>query len=97
MTDTLTAALTEGLKLLASRTDAEGVSVIPRTDGGLDIRLIDKPLYVTLEELSARLPSRPSVRVLRNTCDEIGVKVGRIGAKACVSIEAFKKAMEASG
>lgn len=88
------AALAEAVQLLAARSDAEGLSIIPRADGGLDIRLHDRALYLTLDQLSDRLPGNPSIKVLKKTCREIGVRVGRIGAKPCVSVEAFKRAME---
>ena len=92
MTAALKKALPDAIRALADRTDAEAVR-ISETDGGIEVRLIEKPLFISLEDLSERLPSNPSVRVLRKTCKELGVRVGRIGAKPCVSIEAFHRAL----
>lgn len=84
--------LPDAVRALADRTDAEAVR-ISKTKDGVEVRLIEKPLFIGLEDLGERLPSKPSVRVLKKTCRELGVKVGRIGAKPCVSIEAFRKAL----
>lgn len=88
-------ALAEAVKLLGTRTDAEGVSIVPRADGGVDIRLIDKRLIVSLQELSTRLPGSPSVPVLKKTCNRRRVTIFKIGGKPCVSSPAFHRTMEA--
>lgn len=90
------ATIAEAIKVLSARTGADGVSIIPRKDGGVDIRLIDRELYVTLAELSERLPTKPTIPVLKKTCNRLGVKIGKIGGKPCVSIAAFERAMEAT-
>lgn len=84
--------LPDAVRALADRQDAGAVR-ISKTKDGIEVRLIEKPLFIFLDELSDQFHSKPSVRVLKKTCKELGVKVGRIGAKPCVSIEAFRKAL----
>jgi hypothetical protein len=93
--ETTTAAITEAVGTLLGRDGGDRVSIIPREDGGVDIKVAERPLYISLKALSMRLPGNPSTRVVKGICERIRIPVGKIAGKPCVSVEAFKRAWDA--